>query len=99
VVKQKSHCEEIFGTGQGNPNLQWDYCKQGFLVFFQFFNMRNLANYSQKIVKLTQEKTKVFHLSSFWLKKRQKIVGNEALIVRTNLLRNVENLSCAPHAR
>jgi hypothetical protein len=94
---KESIVKKFLELGKKIPICNGIIVSRDFILFFQFCNTRNLANYSQKIVKLTQEKTKV---STFCLKKRQKFVGNEALIVSTNLLRNVENLSsCSPRAR
>jgi hypothetical protein len=98
VVRQKSHCEEIFGTGQGNPNLHWD-CKQGFLFCFLKIVIPEIWQIIPKKSQNLHKKKQKFPLFFFWLEKRQKFVGNEALIVSTDLLRNVENLSCVPHAR
>jgi hypothetical protein len=73
VVKQKSHCEEILATGQGNPNLQWDYCKQGFLVFFFNFLIQEILQIiPQKNSQTYTRKNKSFPLVFFLVEKTDK---------------------------
>jgi hypothetical protein len=64
VVKQKSHCEEFFGIGQGNPNLQWD-CKQGFFKKNFFLKYQKFGKLFPKNSQTYTRKNKSFHFSSF----------------------------------